>query len=98
MRGAEERSLSPILRSNLLTTLINNDVSLKVNAGGVRERLGQIYRMRRCLRLKQSGPEVRLRDSSIFNEEIFRPVTATSRIPLACFRMANVRIVGCGSA
>jgi hypothetical protein len=34
MRLVEERSLSSILRSNLLTTLINNDVSGKVNASG----------------------------------------------------------------
>jgi hypothetical protein len=32
MRGVEERSLSSILRSKRLTTLINNDVSGKVNA------------------------------------------------------------------
>jgi hypothetical protein len=35
MRLVEERCLSAILRSNLLTTLINNDVSGKVNASGV---------------------------------------------------------------
>jgi hypothetical protein len=40
MRGVEERSLSSILRSELLTTLINNDVWGKVNAGGVRESFG----------------------------------------------------------
>jgi hypothetical protein len=34
MRLVKERSLSSILRSNLLTTLINNDVSGKVNASG----------------------------------------------------------------
>jgi hypothetical protein len=34
MRLVEERSLSSILRSNLLTTLINNDVSEKPNASG----------------------------------------------------------------
>jgi hypothetical protein len=34
MRLVEERSLSSILRSKLLTTLINNDVSGKVNASG----------------------------------------------------------------
>jgi len=34
MRGVEERSPSSILRSKLLTTLINNDVSEKLNAGG----------------------------------------------------------------
>ena len=32
MRGVEERSLSRILRSNLPTTLIDNDVSGKVKA------------------------------------------------------------------
>ena len=32
MRHAAKRSLSSILRSNLLTTIINNDVSGKVNA------------------------------------------------------------------
>jgi hypothetical protein len=38
MRGVEERSLSSILRSELLTTLINNDVWGKLNAGeGARE-------------------------------------------------------------
>jgi hypothetical protein len=34
MRLVKERSLSSILRSNLLTALINNDVSGKVNASG----------------------------------------------------------------
>jgi hypothetical protein len=34
MRVVEERSLSSILRSKLLTTLINNDVSGKVNVRG----------------------------------------------------------------
>jgi hypothetical protein len=42
MRFVEERSLSSILRSNLLTILINNDVSGKVNASGVREGFVQI--------------------------------------------------------
>jgi hypothetical protein len=40
MRGVEERSLSSILRSELLTTLINNDVWRKVNAGGARGSVG----------------------------------------------------------
>ena len=40
----EERSLSSILRSNLVTTLTNNDVSGKVNASGVGEGFGQISR------------------------------------------------------
>jgi hypothetical protein len=34
MRPVRERSLASILRSELLTTLINNDVSGKVNANG----------------------------------------------------------------
>jgi hypothetical protein len=42
MRRVEERSLSSILRSKLLTILINNDVSGKVNARGLRESFGQI--------------------------------------------------------
>ena len=35
LRLIKERSLSSILRSNLLTTLINNDVSGKVNASAL---------------------------------------------------------------
>jgi hypothetical protein len=34
MRRVEERSLSSILRSELLTALINNDLSENVNASG----------------------------------------------------------------
>jgi len=41
-RRVEERSLSSILRSELLTTLINNDVSGKVNARGLGESFGQV--------------------------------------------------------
>jgi hypothetical protein len=37
MRRVEESSLSSILRSKFLTTLINNDVSGKVNARSLRE-------------------------------------------------------------
>jgi len=44
MRLVEERSLSSILRSELPTTLINNDVSGKVNARGLRESFGQNWR------------------------------------------------------
>ncbi len=43
MRLVEERGLSSILRSNLLTILINNDVSEKPNASAGRERFGQIF-------------------------------------------------------
>ena len=48
MRRVEERSLSSILRSKLLTTLINNDVSGKVNARGLRESFGQFDAMQMC--------------------------------------------------
>jgi hypothetical protein len=44
MRLVNERSLSSILRSELLTILINNDVTGKVNASGVLEFFGQISR------------------------------------------------------
>jgi hypothetical protein len=44
----EERSLSSILRSNLLTTLINNDVSGKVNASGARVALDKFDAMQMC--------------------------------------------------
>ncbi len=44
MRRLDERSLPSILRSKLLTALLNNDVSGKVNARGLRESFGQIWR------------------------------------------------------
>ena len=46
MRRLEERSLSSILRSKLLTTFMNDDVPGKVNARG--ECFGQIDAMRIC--------------------------------------------------
>ena len=48
MRGVEERSLSSILRSKLLTTLINNDVSGKVNASGCASALDEFDAMQMC--------------------------------------------------
>ena len=48
MRLVEERSLSSILRSNLLTTLINNDVSGKVNASGCASALDKFDAMQMC--------------------------------------------------
>jgi hypothetical protein len=48
MRGVEERSLSSILRSKLLTTLINNDVSGKVNASGCASALDKFDAMQMC--------------------------------------------------
>jgi hypothetical protein len=47
MRGVEERSLSSILRSKLLTTLINNDVSGKDNAS-VASALDKFDAMQMC--------------------------------------------------
>jgi len=44
MRVAAERSLSSILRATLLTTLINNEVSGKVNARGVPESFARVSR------------------------------------------------------
>jgi hypothetical protein len=49
MRRVEERSLSSILRSNLLTTLMNNDVSGKVNASGCVSALDKFDAMQICL-------------------------------------------------
>jgi len=48
MRRVEERSLSSILRSKLLTTLINNDVSGKVNASGGASALNKFDPMQMC--------------------------------------------------
>ena len=44
MRRLDECSLPSILRSKLLTALLNNDISGKVNARGLRESFGQIWR------------------------------------------------------
>jgi hypothetical protein len=57
MRLVEERSLSSILRSNLLTTLINNnDVSEKPSASwGARTLWTNFTRRRRRLRLRRSA-------------------------------------------
>ncbi len=43
MRFVEERSLSSILRSKLLTILRNNDVSGKVNANGCAKALDKFH-------------------------------------------------------
>jgi len=43
MRLVEERSLSSILRSKLLTTFDNTDVSGKVNAGGCAKALDKFH-------------------------------------------------------
>lgn len=50
MRRVEERSLSSILRSRPLATLLNKDVSGKVNGRGLHG-LGQFDEMRMCSRL-----------------------------------------------
>jgi hypothetical protein len=60
MRRVEERSLSSILRSELLTTLINNDVSGKVNARGLRKSFGQIRHDAGVFRVWIGGEEGRV--------------------------------------
>ncbi len=62
MRGVEERSLSSILRSKLLTTLINNDVSGKVNASGWARALDKFDVMQMCFRVRNGGPRPCLRN------------------------------------
>ena len=59
MRRVEERSLSSILRSKLLTTLISNDVSGRVNARGLREFFGQFDAMQMCFRVWIGGEKSR---------------------------------------
>lgn len=49
MRRVEERSLSSILRSELLTTLISTDVSGKVNARGLPSPLDKFDAIHMCL-------------------------------------------------
>jgi hypothetical protein len=61
MRRVEERSLSSILRSELLTTLlINNDVSGKVNTRGLRKSFGQIRHDAGVFRVWIGGEEGRV--------------------------------------
>jgi hypothetical protein len=60
MRRVEERSLSSILRFELLTTLINNDVSGKVNVRGLRKSFGQIRRDAGVFRVRIGGEEGRV--------------------------------------
>ncbi len=63
MRRVEERSLSSILRSKLLTTLINNDVSGKVNASGWARALDKFDVMQMCFRVRIGGPRPCLSNS-----------------------------------
>jgi hypothetical protein len=58
MRRVEERSLSSILRSELLTTLMNSDVSGKVNAGGCAGAFGKFHTIADVFRI-WSGREIR---------------------------------------
>jgi hypothetical protein len=51
MRLVEERSLSSILRSELITTLLNNHVSGIVNAGGCARALDEFGMMQTASRL-----------------------------------------------
>jgi hypothetical protein len=70
MQLVEERSLSTILRSNLLTALINNDVSGKVNASGVPERFRQISRDGDVVCVGGERPRSPIALLFDFNEEI----------------------------
>ena len=82
MQGVEERSLSSILRSELLTTLINNDVSGKVNANGWARALDKFDVMQMCFRVRIGGPRPCLRnfvdEKSDFLSAERCPVTARS--------------------
>ncbi len=60
MRGGEERSLSSILRSELLTTLISNDVSGKVNVSGWARALDKFDVMPMCFRVRIDGEKGRV--------------------------------------
>jgi hypothetical protein len=57
MQRVEERSLSPILRSKLLTTLINNDVWGKVNAGGCARGLDKFHAIADVFRIRFGGAQ-----------------------------------------
>ena len=70
MRLVEERSLSSILRSNLLTTLINNDVSGKVNASGCASALDKFEAMQVCF---ASGSA----ENKVLSEELVDKVGGT---------------------
>jgi len=58
MRRVEERSLSSILRSRLLTTLLNNDVSGKVNAGVCARALDKFHAIADVFRVPIGGDQV----------------------------------------
>jgi len=60
MRGVEERSLSSILRSERLTTLINNDVSGKVNASGWASAMDKFDVMQMCFGVWIGGQKGRV--------------------------------------
>jgi hypothetical protein len=55
MRRVEERSLSSILRSKLLTALINNAVWGKVDAGGVGSALDKSHAITGVFRVRFGG-------------------------------------------
>jgi hypothetical protein len=57
VRGVEERSLSSILRSKFLITLINNDIGIKVNAGGRARRLRNFTRLQAAFRVRIGGDQ-----------------------------------------
>jgi len=70
MRPVEERSLSSILRSELLTALINNDVSGQVNASGCASALDKVDAMQMYF---ASGSA----ENEALSEELVVPVGGT---------------------
>src|SRR5260370_29335657 len=76
MRGVEERSLSSILRSKLLTALINNDVWVKVNAGGCASALDKFDAMQMCFASGSAENKALLTRKSDFLSAERCPVTA----------------------
>ncbi len=73
MRRVKERSLSSILRSKLLTTLINNnDVSGKVNARGLRESFDKFDAIQMCFASGSAEKEALFEE--LDDEKILLPV------------------------
>ena len=78
MRHAAERSLSSILRSNLLTTLINNDVSGKVNASGRESAFDKFTRLHASF--ASESAEKKTVSEELVDEKIYLPVSGTTGI------------------
>ena len=76
MRRVEERSLSPILRSKLLTTLIDNDVSGKVKARACAILLDKFDAMQMCFASGSAEKKEVFRNS--VDEKIRSPLSRVS--------------------